>query len=642
MAATTVYGPYKQPSGNLFEFRPWFTYEVTTNNTTTYTVTLTAGIQVGNNNGSVGVNGMVFGASGTGQTLKQNTSFNFYTTEINGSNTVFTTWTWSWTKGHSTQSIELASAVVKSGYLEQTRGSVTLSVPAKTSYTVKYSANGGSGAPSTQTKWYGESLKLSTAKPTRTGYTFLYWSGSNGTNYDPGDTVASNVNTNLTLTAQWQLITYTIKYNNNGGSGTISNQTKNYGTPITLSGGSGFNRTNYELTGWNTKANGTGTAYAKSGSYSANASVTLYAQWSLNYVNPVISSLKAVRVDSGGTEDDEGTYIKVTFNYTGGKLGGTLVEPKCLITIDGTPVRSNTAIGGTSGTFTATYGSAYSADTTHAVVVTLSDSNGGNVSATKTVATATYPLDFKASGTNLYMGVMTPAESRKLTLAAFRAKGTSYTEGGNFYANQTDGSTTTLIGCQQSGTTAIRMAAQANGHNGIYNNTNSRWLIVDYKDGDLYVGGTSSTGINMTPSQAANTVLAAPNGSTGKPTWRALVAADIPNLGAAKITSGTLGVARLPNMLQTKAYSYEKTTSTAAGASVAITGTNFAVSTPSNYKPVGIAYFATSNSNILVRGANATVTGSSSMMYVTNISSSAVASFTAYITILYAYTGTVA
>jgi hypothetical protein len=45
-------------------------------------------------------------------------------------------------------------------------------------------------------------------------------------------------------------------------------------------------------------------------------------------------------------------------------------------------------------------------------------------------------------------------------------------------------------------------------------------------------------------SQTANTVLVAPNGSAGAPTFRLLAAADIPSLDAAKITTGTLPVAR--------------------------------------------------------------------------------------------------
>ena len=47
-------------------------------------------------------------------------------------------------------------------------------------------------------------------------------------------------------------------------------------------------------------------------------------------------------------------------------------------------------------------------------------------------------------------------------------------------------------------------------------------------------------------SQTKNTVFAAPNGSNGVPSFRTLVAADIPNISANKITSDTLGADRLP------------------------------------------------------------------------------------------------
>ena len=57
---------------------------------------------------------------------------------------------------------------------------------------------------------------------------------------------------------------------------------------------------------------------------------------------------------------------------------------------------------------------------------------------------------------------------------------------------------------------------------------------------------TSSGTLALTwQNQTTGKVLAAPNGSTGAPTFRALAAADIPNLDAAKLTSGTVATARL-------------------------------------------------------------------------------------------------
>ena len=65
--------------------------------------------------------------------------------------------------------------------------------------------------------------------------------------------------------------------------------------------------------------------------------------------------------------------------------------------------------------------------------------------------------------------------------------------------------------------------------------------------GNVTLGGTLAVTASDFASQTANTVLAAPNGSAGVPTFRALVAADIPSLDAAKITSGTIDAARLPS-----------------------------------------------------------------------------------------------
>lgn len=80
----------------------------------------------------------------------------------------------------------------------------SISVAKKTSYAVTYNANGGSGAPSAQTKWHGTTLKLSTTKPTRSGYTFQGWatSASGAVKYTPGGSYTANAA--VTLYAVWK------------------------------------------------------------------------------------------------------------------------------------------------------------------------------------------------------------------------------------------------------------------------------------------------------------------------------------------------------------------------------------------------------------------------------------------------------
>lgn len=74
--------------------------------------------------------------------------------------------------------------------------------------------------------------------------------------------------------------TYAVKYDANGGSGAPGNQTKTYGTALTLSS-TKPTRTDYDFVKWNTKADGSGTSYDPGASYTGNAALTLYAIWVL-------------------------------------------------------------------------------------------------------------------------------------------------------------------------------------------------------------------------------------------------------------------------------------------------------------------------------------------------------------------------
>ena len=77
---------------------------------------------------------------------------------------------------------------------------------------------------------------------------------------------------------------YTVTYNANAGKNAPSAQTKYYKADLTLST-SKPTRTYYVFTGWNTKADGTGTSYASGAVYKADANITLYAQWKYNHTH---------------------------------------------------------------------------------------------------------------------------------------------------------------------------------------------------------------------------------------------------------------------------------------------------------------------------------------------------------------------
>jgi uncharacterized repeat protein (TIGR02543 family) len=67
----------------------------------------------------------------------------------------------------------------------------------------------------------------------------------------------------------------------NGGSGAPSPQTKLYGVTLKLSGTTP-KRTGYTFRGWGTSPNDATVDYASGASYTANASITLYAIWRAN------------------------------------------------------------------------------------------------------------------------------------------------------------------------------------------------------------------------------------------------------------------------------------------------------------------------------------------------------------------------
>ena len=215
----------------------------------------------------------------------------------------------------------------------------TVSVGVRTSYSVSFNANKPSAAsgsvsnvPSPQTKWYGETLTLSSTKPTLSKYTFK---------------------------------------------------------------------------SWNTAQGGTGTTYKPGASYTGNADLSLYAQWTWNHTAPKITGCTVTRCLSDGTASDEGTFCKVSATLT----ADTATETDAKLASATVKVGSNSAESiSTLDTNSASQAIVFisnnevGTDSSERVVVTVTDSKGLSSSITQILSMAFFTMDFLAEGHGIGIG----------------------------------------------------------------------------------------------------------------------------------------------------------------------------------------------------------------------------------------------
>lgn len=347
----------------------------------------------------------------------------------------------------------------------------SFTVPALTKYTVSYDANGGSGAPSSQTKYYGKTLTLSSTKPQKSGYTFVGWGTSSSdttADYSAGGSYTTNasdtlyaiwkktielsynvnggsnqpskqsatiynattsskftisnstpvrtgytflgwstsasatsatysaggsitISSSTTLYAVWKIVTYTISYNANGGTGKIDDQTKNHGATIVLSNGSGFSKPGYKFIGWGTSAGDTTADYASSANYSTNANLTLYAVWQM--LSPTITDIITTREtekDENGKDILTGNAI-VTFNWTSpqGIKGIDIIWASPSETAASGTKKVDVTVGDTSGSVNIKIGNdELDKEASYTITITATDVNTESIPAIRSV-----PLD---------------------------------------------------------------------------------------------------------------------------------------------------------------------------------------------------------------------------------------------------------
>ncbi len=116
-------------------------------------------------------------------------------------------------------------------------------------YNISYDLAGGSVATANPTTYHIETATFTLNNPTRTGYTFAGWTGSNGTT--PQTTVTINQGSigDRSFTANWAPITYNISYDLGGGSVATANPTSYNVTTSTFTLNNPT-KTGYTFAGW--------------------------------------------------------------------------------------------------------------------------------------------------------------------------------------------------------------------------------------------------------------------------------------------------------------------------------------------------------------------------------------------------------
>ena len=221
--------------------------------------------------------------------------------------------------------------------------------------------NNGGGSAWQDIK-YDEYANLQANTFTATGYTFVEWNtkaDGSGTSYSDKQQVKNiydEYGYGISLYAQWKANTYTVRFNANGGTGTMADQKLTYDKTEQLNRSTFKAPTGKMITGWNTKADGTGTKYGYCDPVKnllASGSMTLYAQYGSAQYSSIVVKTPPTKVSykTGETFDKAGlTVSAVQTNGDVTQLSGneyTLSQPA--IGSNGTKrvtvtLKSNTAL----------------------------------------------------------------------------------------------------------------------------------------------------------------------------------------------------------------------------------------------------------------------------------------------------------
>jgi len=261
-------------------------------------------------------------------------------------------------------------------------------------YTVTYNGNGNTGGsvPLDTTNYeQGQTITVlaNTGNLVNTNCTFAGWNtqpNGSGTTYTQAQTFTMGA-ANVTLYAKWTANpTYTITYNGNGNTGgSVPIDTTNYepGQTVTVLANTGnLVNTNYTFAGWNTQANGSGTTYTQTQTFTmGTANVTLYAKWT---ANPTYTVTYNGNGNTGGsvpidtTNYEQGQTVTVLAN-TGNLVKGGYFFDGWNALADGTGTTYAPGQTFTMGVANVTLYAKWTANPTYAVTYNGNGNTGGSV-----------------------------------------------------------------------------------------------------------------------------------------------------------------------------------------------------------------------------------------------------------------------
>ena len=259
-------------------------------------------------------------------------------------------------------------------------------------YSITYSGiDGATFSAENPTTYTVSSNAITLNNPTKTGYTFAGWTGTDITGTSAAVTIPAGSTGDREYTATWTPIKYTVTWNANGGTMTATSDyttgSVDYDTVIVAPADptkQSENGKQYSFNGWNTAADGNGTSLDNGTKLTEN--VTYYAIWTESNITYNITYNGIDGASFDGTNP-------TTYTVSSGEI--KLINPtKTGYTFAGW---SGTGITGTSAAVTISVGSTgertYTANWTPIQYTVTWNANGGDMSSSGTYTNGSVDYD---------------------------------------------------------------------------------------------------------------------------------------------------------------------------------------------------------------------------------------------------------